>query len=204
MSEYYIAFHGGKGRMMDTVIVWATRSRFAHCELIRCDRRPRDGETHRCIGASLMDGGVRVKAITFDPGKWRFVHIPFAPKNTWNRALRHVGRPYDLQAFIWTHLFNFRRQARDKWFCSELIAEALDLNMPHAYSPGDLRRAVIDHRRTWSRARIDLAESEMNPAEEARRLREENERLKAAEKRRRRNRSADRGAREDATRVTLN
>lgn len=164
MSAYYIAFHGGKGRMMDTLIVWATRSRYAHCELVRADRRPREGERHRCIGASLMDGGVRVKKITFDPGKWRFVHVPWAPSNTWNRALRHVGEPYDLRAFVWTHLFNFRRQARDKWFCSELIAEALDLNMPHAYSPGDLRRAVIDHTRTWGRARLKLRPADAGSA----------------------------------------
>lgn len=156
MAGYYIAFHGGKGRAMDVVIAWATRSPYSHCELLRAARMPEPGETHRCIGASLMDGGVRIREIVFDEGKWHFLHVPWAPDDAWERAASRVGSAYDLRAFVWTHLFNFRRHTRDKWFCSELIADALGISMPHAYSPGDLLRLVGDHSTTWNNARRSL------------------------------------------------
>lgn len=149
MSRYWVAFYRGRGRMMDHVMRFATRSPYSHCELIRQDDRPRRGDKVVCLGASARDGGVRVKAITLDNGKWDIYEVPWARECAWDRALAQRGKPYELWPMFLSQLFNFRRHSRGKWYCSELIAHALGLNMPHAKSPGDLLRAIDAHRRTW-------------------------------------------------------
>ena len=153
MSRYWIAFYRGRGRVMDHVVRFATRSPWSHCELIRQETRPRRGDTVTCLSASGRDRGVRIKEITLEDGKWDIYEVPWAPPETWDRAAAKLGQPYELWPLFLSQLFNFRRHCRDQWFCSELIAHALGLSMPHAKSPGDLLRAVRDNARTWENAR---------------------------------------------------
>lgn len=156
MSDHFVAFYRGHGRLADWVIRKATRSAFSHVELIRSDTRPRLGDIVRCLGASGRDGGVRIKAIRLDPEKWRIYHVRWAPDDAWDRAAAKLGEPFDLLSMLTTQLFNFRRGRRGRWFCSELVAYALRLDMPHAYAPGDLLRAIGDHTETWEDARASL------------------------------------------------
>ena len=153
MAGYYIAFHGGKGRAMDRVIAWATRSRFSHCELLRAERMPAAGETHTCVGASLMDGGVRIRAIVFDAGKWYFVHVPWAPAETWERAAARARlrlRPAGLRVDAPVRLSPpVARQVvlpgADRGCAGHRDAACL--------FAGDLLRLVGDHSATWQAAR---------------------------------------------------
>ncbi|MEL6587359.1 MAG: hypothetical protein AAFQ50_11975 [Pseudomonadota bacterium] len=138
MSDYYVAFYRGKGTFADKVVKFATRSPFSHCELIRSDTKPRRGETHTCISASGRDGGVRIKDIELKDPKWDIYAVPFARPDTWDRAAAELGKPYELWTMFASQLFNFRRNSRNRWYCSELVAHALRLRMPHAKSPGDL------------------------------------------------------------------
>lgn len=147
--RYYVAFYRGKGTMADRIVRMATRSPFSHCELIRSDIRPKRGDTVECISASGRDNGVRIKTITLEAPKWDIYAVPWAPTDAWDRAASHIGQPYELWSMVISQLFNFRRHNRKKWFCSELIAYALGLNMPHAKSPGDLLRDIDDHVDTW-------------------------------------------------------
>ena len=158
--RYYVAFYRGRGTMADRIVRMATRSPFSHCELIRTDITPRRGDTVRCISASGRDKGVRIKTITLDPGKWDIYAVPWAPPDAWTRAESKLGQPYELWSMILSQLFNFRRHKRDKWFCSELIAFALGLNMPHAKSPGDLLRDIDDHVDTWKLALLNAQEDD--------------------------------------------
>lgn len=156
MQRHFVAFYRGSGRFEDKLVRRVTRSAFSHVELIRADKRPRLGDTVTCLGASGRDGGVRIKDITLDPAHWRIYEVCWAPEGTWERAASKLGQPYELWSMITTQLFNFRRSRRDCWFCSELVAYALRLDMPHAYAPGDLLRAIRDHSDTWGDARASL------------------------------------------------
>ena len=66
---------------------------------------------------------------------------------------------------IVSQLANFRRHSRAKWYCSELVAHALGLSMPHAKSPGDLLRAIHDHSTTY---KLALTTAQARAAERAR------------------------------------
>ncbi|UWQ17836.1 hypothetical protein [Jannaschia sp. M317] len=147
--RYYVAFYRGKGTIADRITRMATRSPFSHCELIRTEVTPQRGDTVTCISSSGRDGGVRVKEITLEDPKWDIYAVPWARQDAWDRAEAQLGKPYELWTMIISQLFNFRRHSRAKWYCSELVAYALGLSMPHAKSPGDLLRAIHDHRGTW-------------------------------------------------------
>lgn len=152
MQRYFVAFYRGSGRFEDWLVRRVTRSAFSHVELIRADRRPRLGDEVTCLGASGRDGGVRIKRITLEPAHWRIYEVRWAREETWDRAASKLGQPYELWSMITTQLFNFRRSKRNCWFCSELVAYALGLSMPHAYAPGDLLRTIHDHDDTFSAA----------------------------------------------------
>lgn len=149
MARYWIAFYRGRGRLMDKVIRFASRAPYSHVEMIRQDQRPKDGDVVTCISSSGRDGGVRIKEIQLKPGKWSVYEVPWARAETWDRAEVHLGKPYELWMMVWSQLFKFHRTDRHKWFCSELIAHALGLSMPHGKSPSDLLRAVHDNTQTW-------------------------------------------------------
>ncbi|WP_298429397.1 hypothetical protein [uncultured Jannaschia sp.] len=154
MSRYWVAFYRGRGTLADKIVRAATRSPFSHCEMIRQDTRPARGDTVTCLSASARDGGVRIKEITLEDGKWDIYAVPWARPDAWDRALAEEGRPYELWSMVLSQLFNFRRHSRDRWYCSELIAYALGLSMPHAKSPGDLMRAIHDHVVTWNASQV--------------------------------------------------
>lgn len=160
MPNYYVAFYRGKGTMADKIVRMATRSPFSHCELIQCEVTPRRGDTVTCISASGRDNGVRIKEIELKAEKWDIYAVPWAPPDTWQRAEAKLGEPYELWSMVISQLFNFRRHERGKWFCSELVAYALGLNMPHAKSPGDLLRDIDDHVDTWRLALAQVAEQQ--------------------------------------------
>ncbi len=152
--RYWVLFYRGKaGRIADRIVAFATRSPSSHCELVRSPTRPKAGETHLCVSSSGRDGGVKCREILLKEGKWAAYEVVWARSDTWDRAMSKLDAPYELWPMILSQLFNFRRHDRCKWFCSELIAHALGLNMPHAMSPGDLLRAIDNNRRTWVAAR---------------------------------------------------
>lgn len=168
MPRYYVAFYRGKGTWADKIVRKATRSPFSHCELIRTEITPKRGDTVTCISASGRDKGVRIKEIELKEEKWDIYAVPWAPENAWEIAEQHLGEPYELWSMVISQLFNFRRHNREKWFCSELIAKALGLNMPHAKSPGDLLRDIDDHVDTWrlALAQRDAANAPEQPADD--------------------------------------
>lgn len=152
----YLAFYRGEGRFFsDTVVQYITRSEFSHCEMFTSDEPPLPGETHRCITAVGKDGGVRIKDITFQPSRWEFVEVPWAPTDTISRARQNIGSGYDFWGLLMTQFLNLRRHAADKWFCSKLCAYALGLSEAHTYAPGDLKRVVTEHNRIFKLAQIN-------------------------------------------------
>ncbi|MEM7722146.1 MAG: hypothetical protein AAF376_07200 [Pseudomonadota bacterium] len=140
---YWMAFYRGRGRFFtDTIPRIVTQSEFSHCELLRSDTEPQFGETHLCGSASVREGGVRAREITFREGRWEFCPVPWAPENAWDVIGDNAGRRYDLLGLAMTHFFNFRIHSKSRWFCSEICAHALGLSSAHSYAPGDLHRIV--------------------------------------------------------------
>ncbi len=103
---------------------------FSHCELIFSDGR--------AASASFIDDGVRFKQIEFDPARWDFVDLPWASESLaeiWFR--NHMGQPYDLPGNL-HFMFGPVRDSKNKWFCSEAVAAALDMPEPWRYGPNGL------------------------------------------------------------------
>ena len=87
--------------------------------------------------------------MTFREGAYDFVPVPWAPTDTLERAERYMGAGYDYWGLLMTQFINMRRHTADRWFCSKLCAKALGLADPHTYAPGDLKRIVEEHNRTY-------------------------------------------------------
>ena len=156
----YLAFYRGEGRFFsDTVVQYITRSQFSHCEMFASDEPPLAGESHQCVTAVGKDGGVRTKQITFEPARWEFVEVPWAPADTMARALGLMGKGYDFWGLLMTQFLNFRRHTPDRWFCSKLCAYAMGLSEAHTYAPGDLKRVVEEHNRIFHLAQLSGVDS---------------------------------------------
>ena len=155
----WIAFYRGHGRFLsDTVVRWVTNSEFSHCELLRSDTAPAAGQTHLCGSASVRDGGVRTKEITFREDRWEFVPVRWAPDTAWDVIRDNIGRPYDFLGLAMTHILNMRVHSRKRWFCSEICGHAIGLRAAHAYAPGDLYRVVGEMNGAYRKGGGDMAE----------------------------------------------
>lgn len=151
----YLAFYRGEGRFLsDTVVQWVTRSEFSHCELFTSDAPPREGETHTCITAVGKKGGVCVKEVTFRPGAYEFVPVPWAPHDTLEKAINLLGQGYDYWGLLMTQFLNLRRHADGRWFCSKLAAWALGMSEAHTYAPGDLKRIIEEKNKVYHLAQL--------------------------------------------------
>ena len=141
MSGVTLAFYRGRGDLLDRVIRWVTRSPYSHVEIIALTgTATTDGHPQaEAISASYRDGGVRQRRIDLAPDHWDLVAVPWAnPTRVWAAALVEAGAGYDYAGLILSQLLHLRRGNGHRWFCSELVAYALDLPRPSAYSPGDL------------------------------------------------------------------
>lgn len=91
-----------------------------------------------CASASFSDGGVRFKAMELGDDNWDFIDLPIE----WLTAARewfvvHQGCAYDLWGNV--HLtIGFVSDSADKYFCSEAIAAALQINEPWRMEPNAL------------------------------------------------------------------
>lgn len=139
----YLAFYTGRGDSTDPwrdrIIRWATNSDYSHVELILDDTLAAENE---CIAASKRDGNcVRRKRMEWKADHWHFYEIPCAPE--YARKVRHYatkyeGEGYDTIGALLT-VFGGFWHSKEKWFCSELIANALGFpHDPHRYTPGSL------------------------------------------------------------------
>ena len=152
-----LAFYKARGTVIDRVIRRVTQSPYSHVEiLIGCDAAPDGVFSWPAFSASGRDGGVRTKLVTFDAGAWDFIPAPWAREGRIRMAeATQSGLRYDWLGLFLSQVLNLRRGSSRRWFCSELVAWALDLPTPSALSPGDLayfdesfdtdERKVIEH-----------------------------------------------------------
>ena len=113
-----IAFYTGRGKILDRLIRKWTKSKYSHVELII---------NNISYSASPRDGWVRKKIIEYEAENW----LIFDLKNIFdiNIALKflnqNLGQKYDLRGIIFSQVFNLELHNKNKYFCSELIIEAL-------------------------------------------------------------------------------
>lgn len=132
-----LAFYiGANGNWQDKLICWATSGRFSHVEIAYA---PADEGKTWCIGASGRDGGVRRKALDLANGNWVLIELA---REDLDAVLQHcigqIGAGYDLAGAVLSPLCLPFCTSLDRWFCSELIAAALDLDVPSHIHPNAL------------------------------------------------------------------
>lgn len=137
MAVMQVAFYKGRSRLFNRLVAWWTRGPYSHCELI-VEYEPSGAAV--CWSSSMMDGGVRRKAIELKPEHWDVIQLEVSALDLiraqdWFE--RRDGHAYDvlgLFGFIW-------RAAKDsasRWFCSEAVAAALGYSEAWRFSPNDL------------------------------------------------------------------
>jgi hypothetical protein len=110
------------------IICGFTRSPYSHCELVI------DGV---CYTSSMTDGGVRSKVIDLKNGKWDVIEIQGDKEKALAWFAAHAGQKYDWLGAL-KFGFPFLSRGKNRWFCSDAIADALGLLNPESYTPASL------------------------------------------------------------------
>lgn len=143
-----VAFYKGKGTWVDWAIRTVTRSPYSHVELIPDPLMQGADGSFLCYTSSPRDGGVVNRSIGFKRDHWDFVDVEWYAPNVIAIFDQYAGAKYDYAGIIFSQFFNWRTHSRKRWFCSEIIAAALDLPNPTSYSPGSLK-AMLDWLNEW-------------------------------------------------------
>ena len=129
-----VAFYKGRTKLFNKLVSWYLNSPYSHCEIIL------DDSLGLCGSSSFRDGGVRMKVIPLDPEHWDILDVNLSIQDqilvrAWFEV--HSGQGYDVLGLAG---FLFRREQgnKNKWFCSESIAEALGYSDPFRFDPATL------------------------------------------------------------------
>ena len=138
-AAFYRGTHAGLPGVYNRLVRWWTRSQYSHVELVFIQGT---GNRAYAASASKMDGGVRGKAIDFDPSRWDFVDLP---DELWNAAWEwfdaHDGQGYDILGNV-HFVLGAVGDDKARWFCSEAVAAALGMPNPERFDPGTLHAAL--------------------------------------------------------------
>ena len=149
MTQVYLALYKGRKRgksprelwqrLMDWAVRWATNGQYSHCEIAV---KHGFAEDYHCYSASLRDGGVRSKTMPLPADKWDLLAIRDvdAYDKVWALFQATRGAKYDYCGAL--GLVLPIRQARQRWFCSEWCAKALELGQPEKFSPNRLAHCL--------------------------------------------------------------
>ena len=134
-------YKGGKRgtKFMGFLIRLRTGEKHEHCEL--------DFGKLGSFSSSGYDKGVRWKQIDYrkHSSRWDTVKLDFTPFEIYEMSLHctgHVGEKYDFRAILFWHFLPFRRQNKNRWYCSEMLAHIIGYK-PEQINPGKLFKALI-------------------------------------------------------------
>lgn len=117
--------------LWDNLICKITNSRFSHVELSYYDSLG----AHMCWSASTRDKGVRLIRIVESPN-WEVVDLFLNKDPNW--FFEHRNKPYDYFGLLGTIIKLPFFSSKNKWFCSEIIAEFIGLEDSWKYTPEGL------------------------------------------------------------------
>ena len=124
---FYKGTRPGIAGIYNRLVRWWCQGQYSHCELIFADGV--------AASASFADGGVRFKAIDFDPANWDFVDVPHANEaaaRDWF-SLRE-GASYDLVGNL-RFIVSPLPDDPNRYFCSESVMAALGFAHPWRFCP---------------------------------------------------------------------
>jgi hypothetical protein len=117
----FIAFQRNPQTWIGKFICWWTQSDYFHCSMIFSDGRQ---------FAATSQSGCTWSNSPSDPKNWEFIEVPLVPEQENKiRAFcsQEAGCGYDWWGLVISQLAHFRRSHAEKFFCSELVAAALQL-----------------------------------------------------------------------------
>lgn len=123
-------FYKADGNFYDKLIRFVNRTEYSHVELCI------DGY---CYSSSPRDGGVRRKQIVFSE-HWDKIELEVTEQHKQSILMlfeQEQGSAYDWLGAVKTTV-RFFPNHKDKWFCSEIIAQALGLKFARRFTPADL------------------------------------------------------------------
>lgn len=108
---------------------------YSHCEIIFSDGLS--------ASASFIDGGVRFKQIEYNLDHWDIVELQGFDEGKARQWFEdHEGEKYDILGNL-RFIFFFIKPSFNKWFCSEAIAEALDIIESWRLGPNGLYSSAM-------------------------------------------------------------
>lgn len=143
-----VAFYKWRGDWIDRLIRKLTSGPYSHCELI---------VSGKWLSVSPREGTVRYKKIVPKPDHWDFIEIPVNMHQVSlieDFASHELFEGYDWLGILFTQFINFNRQSKNRWFCSELVAAALQSIgllgglAPHRLDPNELYVMVKMYEKT--------------------------------------------------------
>lgn len=138
MGVVTLAFYKGKGKLLDKVIRWWTKSRYSHVAII---------SEGTCFEADAWKGWVIVRSWDkwYNPENWDLVDVEVVDiGRVWHFLLGQRGKRYDYPGVL-GFLLPWRPQIQGWWYCSEHAATALGY-ADTKLSPGDLAEKVMGKR----------------------------------------------------------
>jgi hypothetical protein len=137
-----LAFYKAKKHLFNILVCWWTRGKYSHVEAIY--EGPNSNEEYLCASSSGVDGGVRFKWMKLPADTWDIVDISFDHLDTKNWFTLHKGDKYD---FLGLFGFVLRRgiQNKNKWFCSEAVAESLEMIDSWRFDPNTLYSVIMSN-----------------------------------------------------------
>ena len=136
-----IAFYKGKGGWFNKAIRLWTRSNYTHVELIIDDV---------WYSSSHTDGGVRSRVISGDSGNWDIYEVD--GDSGWALLMYEVAEPckYDWFGIFLSQVLPLGLHMNNRYFCSELVGEMLQIDGSHRYSPIDLFNLLKCRGMVWA------------------------------------------------------
>lgn len=120
-----LLFYKGEGTLLDKFIRVVTKSKYSHIELSMDSMN----DKHRCWSSSNRDKGIRTTVIDTTSGHWDIIDIgPYGYRAVESWFEEHEGLSYDYIGLLGTVIPLNIFSRKDKWFCSECIAQVLDID----------------------------------------------------------------------------
>lgn len=160
MRMLYLASYKGTQAgwhgLVNRAIRFFTKSIYSHSEI--CFGDPFAGPVN-CLSSTGLEGGVRIKCMQLNPGKWDLIALPSVDESAaWNFLADNIGRPYDLLGCVRSVLPFVSGEHPRKWFCSEVCAAIIGHAEPWRLHPGVLHIVTSWHAGSSSGMRGALAE----------------------------------------------
>lgn len=135
-NKIYIVFYKDNFKWWSRLIKWWTNSKYSHCEIYT---------NGQLIGIST-EQNVRIKEQPLNANKWDIFELKnIKSKDVMKFFNKTKGKKYDWKGILLSQIFNFKRDNREKYTCSEwcteLIDSKLDIIIPKRYisiTPQDL------------------------------------------------------------------